>query len=212
MKKLYLFDMDGTIRDDFSAVYESMVEVFHEFGRNPPTIREYRNNPSPDFWDTYKKRGFDESEKQAVERRFSEIFHSRYEAAVKIFPDAYPAISGLKNNGAMIGVVSNHRAAAVKSQLADYGLEKFVSVVVGGDEVEERKPSAKPLLVAFRRLGISPQNGCYVADKTWDIMSAHAAGTEAIAISRKLGQHEESALFAANPEKLIHNLEELLVE
>ncbi len=212
MKACYLFDMDGTIRDDFAAVFWSTCGVFRKFGRKPPSLDEYRSRESSEFWSIYKKHGFAESEKRDVVRYFKEIFHSKYENLVRPFPDAFSTIKTLKYRGALIGVVSNNQTANVRSQLRSYGLSGFVSTVVGGEDCDERKPSPKPLLTAFGRLGINPEDGCYTADKTWDIMSAHAAGTTAIAISREKSYHNERMLLAAKPDRLIHSLKELLCD
>ncbi len=210
VKKCYLFDHNGTLRDDLEAVFNSMRDVFLESDKEAPAMEEYRNQRASDFWTFYREHGFGDSERPLIAKRFSEIFHSKYESLVKPFPDALPALRALSQRGAVIGVVSNYRRRVVEAHLRNYGILGYVDVIVGQEDSDEQKPSPKPLLIAFQMLGISPKEGCYTGDSNWDIESAHAVGAFSIAISRAGSHHSREMLAKAKPDRIIQSLEELL--
>ncbi|MBI4167478.1 MAG: HAD family hydrolase [Candidatus Aenigmarchaeota archaeon] len=207
--KVQLFDMNGTIRDDFSAVLNTVNDVLRYYGTQSLTIQKYRELARPDYWEIYRELGFPDSESQNVDKLFAEFF-DRYAGQTRIFPGVLDAVRKLKERGTVTGVVSNLTAATLNRHIAEYGMDGFFDVVVSREDCEESKPSPKPLLVAFNKLGIPPRQGRYVGDQTWDIIAARAAGASPIAISRAGSYHSRRMLESATPDKIIGKLPSLL--
>ncbi|MBI2085381.1 MAG: HAD hydrolase-like protein [Candidatus Aenigmarchaeota archaeon] len=206
----FLIDMNGTIRDELPAVYRSIVDVFLSFGRKPPTLADYRSFEGSHYWDHYLKHGFQQSERADVDRLFRQFFDSRYAHMVSAFPDAVPTITELKARKKVVGIVSNIPRSRLDMHMHEYGLDRIVDLSVSAEDVDEMKPSPKPLEYAFQTLGVPPEKGCYTGDKTWDVSVARATKTTSIAISRRGSYHTRDMLEKANPDVLINRLAGLL--
>jgi len=153
--------------------------------------------------------GFPDSERRNVDSLFAEFFE-KYAYRATVFPGVLQTVRKLKERGIVTGVVSNLMRAILKRHIAEYGLRGFFDVVIGREDCEELKPSPKPLLSAFSKLGMPPEQGRYVGDQTWDVISAKAAGTSPIAISRAGSYHSRRMLESAGPDKIIRKLSTLL--
>ena len=79
---------------------------------------------------------------------------------------------------------------------------------MGGDETEQDKPHPAPLLLAAKRLAVSPQDCAYVGDSPFDIRAAKAAHMYAVAVT--WGRiHDRAKLEAERPAAIVDTAEEL---
>ncbi len=209
-KTCVVFDLNGTLIDDLAVSYGSVCGVFQKFDRKKPGLAGYRRLVGPDYWIIYKKHGLRLSEKKSVDETFRKMFYRMRFRHSKLFGDALPVIKELKRRGVLIGVVSNQRRKNLREYMARYGLKKFVDVYVGRDEVKRPKPSKESLLLAFRKLGVSPEQGVYVGDQVQDVEMARSAGVLAIAVSRKGSYHTRRMLDKSKPDVMIRSLSKLL--
>ncbi|MBI4177368.1 MAG: HAD hydrolase-like protein [Candidatus Aenigmarchaeota archaeon] len=206
----YLFDMNGTVRDDLLATYRSTNDVLGEFGMKPISMHTYRQTDETDFWQLYHSLGFKDSDRPGVGELFKKYFHARHESLVRAFPGVAGTVQELKRRGCVVGIVSNMRHERLDYHIEECGLTGLVDVRVGKGDTVEDKPSPQPLLEAFRRLGISPEHGSYTGDKVTDIEAAHAANTVAIAITHRGAYHTEKMLREAAPDRIIRKFSSLL--
>ncbi len=209
-KTCVVFDLNGTLIDDLAVSYGSVCDVFQKFGRKKPGLAEYRRLIGPDYWVVYKKHGFRPPERKCVDETFRKIFYCRRFRRSRLFGDSIPVIKGLKRRGVVMGVVSNQRRKNLREYMARYGLEKFIDVYVGRDEVKHPKPSKESLLLAFEKLGIPSGQGIYVGDQTQDIRMARSAGVLAVAVSRKGSYHTRGMLDKSKPDVMVRSLSKLL--
>ena len=59
----------------------------------------------------------------------------------------------------------------------------LLDTVVVADDTANHRPHPEPLLLAASRVGVLPENSCYVGDTVHDMQAARAAGMKGIAIS-----------------------------
>ena len=206
----YLLDMNGTIRDDFLPVLNSVNDVLREFGLKPLSLQKYREKASPNYWKLYQELGFGESDKHRVGELFESFFESKYASQARAFPDARSTIEELKGRGRIVGIVSNLTRRRLDEHIEEYGLRKFLDVSISREDTGQSKPSPEPLLAAFRYLGVAPDQGSYTGDQDWDMKAAHAAGTSSFAISRAGSYHSRTRLQTAMPDIIIPCLSRLL--
>jgi phosphoglycolate phosphatase-like HAD superfamily hydrolase len=55
--KLLISDWDGTLLNSLPVYYGAVVKIFQDFGVEPPTLNDYRDNITPDFMQFYWNRG-----------------------------------------------------------------------------------------------------------------------------------------------------------
>lgn len=106
-------------------------------------------------------------------RYFHEMERSR---GIPVKPGARELLTYLKEEGAIIGLASSTRKAAVERELAGAGLLHFFQFVVGGDLVGNSKPHPEIYLKACEGLGTDPCNAYAIEDSYNGIRSAYAAG------------------------------------
>jgi HAD superfamily hydrolase (TIGR01509 family) len=106
-----------------------------------------------------------------------------------------------------LGVVSSARRAQQAVRL--YGLEEFFDVVVGGQDLEERKPHPAPVLLALERLHVKPGHAVMVGDLAVDVLAAKAAGIGlVVGVTHGFGPRE--ALEAEGADHVVDSLPEAL--
>jgi putative hydrolase of the HAD superfamily len=100
------------------------------------------------------------------------------------YPDAAPALAGLRGAGLRLAVVSNWDCS-LSSVLAQLGLAAAIDRVVVSAEVGVAKPDPRIFHVALERLGCDVSEALFVGDSLeTDVAGARAAGLRALLIDR----------------------------
>ncbi|WP_083339107.1 phosphoglycolate phosphatase [Chromobacterium sphagni] len=84
-------------------------------------------------------------------------------------------------------LITNKSERLAVPLLEQLDLRNHFSLVIGGDTLSEKKPSALPLLHCCQVLGIQPDQLAMVGDSANDVAAARAAGSAAIAVSYGYG-------------------------
>lgn len=100
------------------------------------------------------------------------------------YPDAKPALEGLKRRDFRLGLVSNATDLARKV-MDNLDLSRYFEFMVLSDEVGARKPSPEIFRIALKAAGTRPNRALYVGDKfAVDIVGATKAGMHAVLVDR----------------------------
>jgi phosphoglycolate phosphatase-like HAD superfamily hydrolase len=92
-----------------------------------------------------------------------------------------PSVLATLRERVPLAVFSGASARSCEILLGATGLRRNLAAVVGGDEVERRKPAPDGIVEACRRLGLAPRSVAYVGDSPLDAESAGRAGALAVA-------------------------------
>ncbi len=110
----------------------------------------------------------------------SQLFDKHYEETVEegsfLFPDVPETLSALHAKGLPLGLVTNKPTPFVAPLLEALDIAKYFSVIVGGDDVQNKKPHPEPLLLVAGKLSLTPAELLFVGDSRNDILAARAAG------------------------------------
>ncbi|KPV63575.1 MAG: putative HAD-hydrolase [Candidatus Bathyarchaeota archaeon BA1] len=222
-----LFDLDETLIDSFKGQQAAHIEVskmlisslklrgiqvnFQDLLRQVSDfddemevklIRERDN-----WWPTlFRMLGGRRLSKKTAQR-LTKAYWTAYANNSPPYEDAIPTLEYLRSKGYKIGLVTDTDGTPgmKRWRVALTGLEKYVdAVVVGGEDIMERKPSPELFLLAARRLGAPAERCLMVGDKAFvDIKGAIAAGMKAILIHRREWD------IPLKPHHTIHRLAEL---
>jgi phosphoglycolate phosphatase len=77
--------------------------------------------------------------------------------------------------GHSAGLVTNKPTPFVAPLLEALDIAKYFSVIVGGDDVQNKKPHPEPLLLVAGKLSLTPAELLFVGDSRNDILAARAA-------------------------------------
>jgi phosphoglycolate phosphatase len=106
---------------------------------------------------------------------------------VKPMPGAHEVLSGLKSMGLGVGVVTSSSRVVAEATLRHVGLMDHVDVLVAGDDVDEGKPSPRPVIRALEMLRLGPRDVFVVGDTVYDVEMALRAGVGLVFILSREG-------------------------
>ncbi|UNK18611.1 pyrophosphatase PpaX [Paenibacillus sp. N3/727] len=185
MIETVLFDLDGTIIDTNELIISSFMHVFEKGPKGPLT----REGIIPHMGTTleYQLQAFsgldDVSQLVPLYRTYNQQHHDEM---VRPFPHVNEVVEWLHGQGISMGIVTTKIRPSTLMTLEKFNLEKYMSVVVTVNDVENPKPHPEPVLTAVKSLGCNPETTLMVGDSSVDIQSAKAAGVQAAGVAWSL--------------------------
>jgi phosphoglycolate phosphatase-like HAD superfamily hydrolase len=186
-----LFDWDGTLVDSLGAFHAANAAVMAAFDL-PFDTAAYRRQYVPDWREMYRRLGIPPDRLDEANALWEEAFGSDGESVVA-FPGLVPALTRLRETGAVLGIVTAGVRAVVEPQLIRTGLADLLPIRVFGDDLPVHKPDPEPLRRALRLAGHGhrPETSAYVGDAPTDMQMAVAVGARAIGIESVLGDPDD---------------------
>ncbi len=109
---------------------------------------------------------------------------NRLAAAAPMVPavDLRAVLGALRDQGLILGVVTNDAEAPAHAHLAAAGITDLFDFVAGFDSGHGAKPAPGPLLAFCRATGLSPSRVAMVGDSRHDLEAGQAAGMYRVAV------------------------------
>lgn len=211
-KKLIIFDLDGTLIDsgaDLALALNAMLLALKRETFSEETIHTWVGNGAQTLVRRALSGGvlIDERVDEELFNKALEIFLDSYKENVCVKTKAYEGVNAtlqtLYKRGHTLAIITNKPYEFVRPILEKLNLESYFSLILGGDSLDEKKPSPKPLLYACSKLGISTQNAVMVGDSKNDILAAKSAGMASVGVSYGYNYGEDIATF--EPEIVLDN-------
>ncbi len=206
--KTVLFDVDGVLVDSKDANFAWLSSVITEFGYPKPKKEDYEAAFGMDRHDTLKALTKENSEARI--RQLAALARSKNDSfpleMLKVRAGEVEVLEKL-SKAYKLGIVTSSSARSVRRLFAIADIRKLFAAVVTRDDYGEPKPSPEPLLVALKKLGISPENAVYIGDTSIDVIAGHAAGIKVISYSE--GGLEGAEANVSTFEEIPHALEKL---
>lgn len=209
MKKLVVFDVDGTILNSFALYERAVTHYSRENGLPDPcleTIRRGYGDPhAHDF-----KWGVD---KDAQYRHLINTFElaSRWETSghpdhmPTLFEGAHDTLTALKDTGHTLAIVTSRPFGALEHTLRRIGVFEMFSGIRTGSDVkgrgEREKPEPDQLLSVMRELGFHAPETIMIGDTVMDVKMGLAAKTHTVGVT--WGVHPRSYLEDAGAHHII---------
>jgi phosphoglycolate phosphatase len=214
--EIVLFDMDGTLVDNSDVVADAYYYGMIELGYQPILRDEIKQLFGRSTFETGRGMGLQEKDLPKIDQYFWDYFGS-YAKNLNGKPNVYKAVPEIlelftKNNIRM-GICTSNESKSAKILMEKAGLEDYFEVYIGSEDLEERKPSPKPLLLALDRLNYNYLNKQNLSEKIWfvgdtkyDIDAAHNASMLSIGI---LHESTGKLMISANPDVLVDSIDDL---
>lgn len=208
--KLLIFDFDGTLGDTRANIIATMQATARSLGypvADGNTIAATIGLTLEDgFRVLYPAISEDEVMGFASEyRRIFEI--KRKEMIPGLFPEVKETLARLKGMGMVLTIASSRQENSLKGFLHDMGIEGYVSMVVGADNVFKGKPDPEAVLVTLKATGIPATEAMVVGDMPVDIMMGKGAGTLTCGVA--WGNSCEKDLRESGADYIIYRMSEL---
>lgn len=213
MKKLVIFDLDGTLVNSLSSISYCGNYALQKLGL--PTIKE-------DLYKTLLGDGLDELIKRMLQTSgdkdftnfddaksfYKEIFETGCLYQVKAYDNIIETISKIKSENIKVAVFSNKdHYYTCKVVESIFGSETF-DFVLGKKDQNPPKPDPMGALLIANHFNIQPNDCVYVGDTNTDMKTGTSAGMFTVGVSWGFRPVSELEEFGAM--KIISNPLELL--
>ena len=212
-----LFDLDGTVLDTCAPILESMryatKTVFGEALPDSKLVSMVGQPLVTQMQAFAAERGCGPEVADELTRVYREYNERDLDEKSFPFPGIPEAIASLKNAGFTVGVVTSKRAALATKSLKAHGLFDAFACVNGAEDSTAHKPDPDPLLMAAKKLGVSPDRCVYVGDSPYDLQAAHAANMPSVGVAwgkffgRDILLEQMPSVLIASPEELVGAVE-----
>ena len=174
-----LFDLDGTLVDSAPDLAGAANELRAEHGLahlpyealRPMVGTGARGMIGVAFGLTPDDPGFAALRDAFLARYAQRLLHSTV-----VFAGVDPVLDALDAAGISWGIVTNKAMRFTEPLVAGLGLGRRAAVLIAGDTTPHAKPHPEPLFEAARRLGVAPNECCYIGDDHRDVVAGRAAG------------------------------------
>ncbi len=217
------FDLDGTLRHSDPPARDVFYQFAAEFGleitpeqrieverwvnwywadskdllEDLDSFGPWRDNR--DFWVNHARRQFiqlgtEETFAEGLALAVTMKMWEAYEPEDCVPDDVIPTLTGLRQAGFKLGLVSN-RSEPLDEIVESLGFTGMFDLMLAAGEVGWYKPDPRLLLVAAERLGVEPGETLYLGDNfNADVMGASAAGMTPVLLDPR-GLYPEAACW-----------------
>jgi len=216
-KELILFDLDGTLIDSAPDLARSVNYMLRSINHNEfseEVIDSWVGNGAS----TLVKRALsgnkivDENINNDLFDRSLSIFLEYYKnnLCVKTTPysNVKTTLQTLKDDGYKLAIITNKPFDFIEPILKQLRLDNLFELCIGGDSLDEKKPSPLPLQYVCKKLNTKPKNTLMIGDSKNDILAAQAANIQSIAVSYGYNYGEDIRVY--KPDLTIDNFGDIL--
>ncbi|HEY9572536.1 MAG TPA: phosphoglycolate phosphatase [Pusillimonas sp.] len=179
MRKLVLFDFDGTLADTAPDLAAAANKQRTRKGLAPlpyEALRPYASHGARGLLKAGLDMDPDHPEYESCRQQFLEDYEQNMTTLTTLFPGVKQLLSTLRDHDYAWGIVTNKMEYLAVPLVVHLGLYTECAVTVGGDTTSHAKPHPEPLLHAAKQAGFEPSQCMYVGDDQRDIIAGKAAG------------------------------------
>lgn len=213
MKRVAMFDLDGTLVDSPRAIVETFTAVFESSGTPAPAASDIRATIGLPLETAFSKLlgvavddGRVAEGVRGYQAAFKEIVLPR--ARQLLFPRVADGLAELRDQGVTLAVATSKFHASADALLRAAGIRDLFEVVLGADQVTHPKPHPEMGLAILRQLGGTTRNALMVGDTTHDLLMAKDAGLRSIAVT--YGVHSRAELLSARPSWMADSFQDVV--
>lgn len=190
-KELIIFDFDGTLINSIPDLTFAINKMLEHYNQSPLTIEQttpFIGNGAKLLVE--RALHFSMDEENVSESFFNEAFEV-YMAAYKkyncvdtfLYPDVAETLKYLYEKGYKLTICTNKPFAFVEPILEKLEIKDYFEYWIGEDSLEEKKPSAVPLLHIAHKFQVSTDNCLMVGDSKNDILAGQNAGMDTLGLT-----------------------------
>ena len=212
MKKLVIFDLDGTLLDTIADLAESANYALKQLGyptHNVETIRTFVGNGINKLLERALPLQEQTEEKVMLMRSHFVPYYDAHNADLSSpYPSIVHLLEDLQGQGIMIAVASNkYQEATVKLVKHYFPTINFIEIL-GQREGINVKPDPSIVFDILKKANVNKEEVLYVGDSGVDMQTAINAGVDVVGVT--WGFRPRTELEGFQPMGLIDKAEELL--
>ena len=210
MKKLAIFDFDGTLFDSIDDVVISFNKVLREYDFPTLTRDEYIPCLGGNIDEIVSKVLGVNSTPQNIERvkkTYLDLYNSSKKENTILFPHSEEVLKNLQDSGVLLAINSNRLNYSLKELVEKYFSDiGFVSIE--GHNIDcPSKPDPFGVNKIIEKANVSSDEALYIGDSITDIKTAENANVDCIIV--KWGYGDETVFNHEYPLKVINDFSQL---
>ena len=170
-----LFDLDGTLIDQFQPIYKSFSQVISQMGFPVPSFDTVKKSVGGASEKTMSKLIGEEHAKEAVQL-LRPIFEKEMLNGVIELPGASELLSFCKQKEIKTAVLTNKHGPHARAVCEYFNFIPPLEFVIGADDTEWKKPDIELSRIALNKIGFGPEETIYVGDSPYDAQTAKNIG------------------------------------
>ena len=206
-KKLFIFDLDGTLADAYLAIQKSMNYTLKRLGYPEVSLSRVKKRVGKGDEKFITSFFPEKDQKKAIK-----IYRAQHKKPLlrysKPMPYAKTLLYSLKRRGKMTAIASNRPAYFTNLIIKKTGLGKYIDFILCADEINSLKPQPKILNIILKKFKVKRQDAVYTGDMDIDMETAKRAKMDAIFITG--GSSSLNSVKKYRNKKVIKSLEEIL--
>ena len=206
MKKVIIFDLDGTLVDVVPLFINILNTLASEFDYSPlkdSEVSDVKKINLSKF--LFQKLGLRFWKYKAFHHRGRALYHEQLKT-IEWFPGMPELYRALQTHGLTVGVISTNAAEAITELLAEHNLraEFILSTSFFG--------KAKAIAQTIKQQGVNRSDAIYIGDELRDIKACQKAGIDIIAVSWGLNAGEVLKATGVPVADTVEELERMLLK
>lgn len=188
-KKLFIFDLDGTLVDTAPDFKNSINYMLNELNESEVSLEEIRNWVGYGARELIRRTVVDKNiphDEKRIEEMLK-IFLLHYTHNIDddsvLFNNVKNVLKFLKNNGIKLAVCTNKMERLSNILLEKLNVLHMFDYLVGGDSLSKSKPDPFPLLNICDKLNIETSDSIMIGDSVTDLNAGKGAGMPVVLVS-----------------------------
>ena len=179
--KAILFDLDGTIIDTAPEMVQILYKMLKLYKYPLPSYKLARSYVSKGSFKLMQL-GFPNKSNECLldlQRQYLELYVSNCDDS-KFFPNIRELLLLLTKKNIPWGIVTNKPKQTAAPLVKKLNIINKAACIIFGDTLSLRKPNSAQLILASKKMSISPDEIVYIGDALNDIKAGKAAGMHTI--------------------------------
>ena len=188
-KKLFIFDLDGTLVDTAPDFKNSINYMLNELNESEVSLEEIRNWVGYGARELIRRTVVDKNiphDEKRIEEMLK-IFLLHYTHNIDddsvLFNNVKNVLEFLKNNGIKLAVCTNKMERLSNILLEKLNVLHMFDYLVGGDSLIKSKPDPFPLLNICEKLNTEISDSIMIGDSATDLNAGKGAGMPVVLVS-----------------------------
>ncbi len=207
--RTFLFDLDGTLIDHFTAIHRSHVHTLTQFGLPAPSKAQVLRAVGRGL--EHAVEGLVSPDKRHLIPQMLPVYRAYWEKTmlddVTLLPGAIELLTALKKNGGQTAVFTNKHGPSARQVCAHLKIDGFLDGIFGAFDTPFLKPEQPFTDYVFAQLKADPKTALLIGDSPYDIQTAKSGGFPCWCVPT--GTHTAKELRAAGADAVYLNLREV---
>lgn len=182
MKKIILFDLDGTLIDSTEAILESFYHSLKIHAQIANVTNEMITSQIGHPLQTmFAGVGVTNDNIDAHVATYKLYYREISRAKTFMLPNAIEAIEEA-SKFARLGIVTTKTGHYSRELMEHFGVMDYFEVLIGFENVTNPKPHPEPILTALTQMGTGKENVWMIGDTRLDLEASVRAGVNAVGV------------------------------